>query len=187
MPETRHHAPNAPIILVATKADLSAGRHIKGVSTTGKEGRRLAKTIAAQGFFECSARTQDNLETVFDEAIRTAMKHGRAPSQCLLTTVCVRDRGLPDDCDQLMVQGRLRDDYVAGLPGGLEIIAEYYRDAPLIVAAIERDPHRPEVVDRVFDVVTRCVGLVRAGQEPEAFGHYVEFFEDLRRRYDIAR
>jgi Ras-related C3 botulinum toxin substrate 1 len=53
-PEIDHHAPGVPIILVGTKL----------------EAVMVAKEIKAQKYLECSALTQRNLKSVFDEAIR---------------------------------------------------------------------------------------------------------------------
>lgn len=56
---------------------------------------------------------------------------------CLLTTACVRARGLGDDCIELQTLRTFRDEYVKGLPGGQEAIREYYEIAPAIVRAID--------------------------------------------------
>lgn len=57
---------------------------------------------------------------------------------CFLTTACVDFAGLPDDCETLTLMRKLRDEYVAALPEGESLIAEYYENAPKIVDAIDR-------------------------------------------------
>ena len=76
-PEIEHHAPNVPIILVGTKLDL---REDKGTAdslrskkmepVSYEQALAVAKEIKAQKYLECSALTQRNLKSVFDEAIR---------------------------------------------------------------------------------------------------------------------
>jgi len=79
-PEIQHHAPDVPIILVGTKADLrndqsmiqtlqAKGLHI----VTREEATNRQKEIQAISYLECSALTQEGLKTVFDEAIRGAL------------------------------------------------------------------------------------------------------------------
>jgi len=80
-PEIQHHAPGVPIILVGTKSDLrndSAMQQTlasKGLSMVSNEAALARqKEIGAVAYLECSALTQDGLKTVFDEAIRAAMR-----------------------------------------------------------------------------------------------------------------
>jgi len=79
-PEIQHHAPDVPIILVGTKADLrndssmiqtlqTKGLHI----VTPEEAATRQREIGAVAYLECSALTQEGLKTVFDEAIRAAL------------------------------------------------------------------------------------------------------------------
>lgn len=75
--EIEHHAPNVPIILVGTKLDL---REDKATMDSLKQKRmepvsyeqalQVSKEIRAHKYLECSALTQRNLKSVFDEAIR---------------------------------------------------------------------------------------------------------------------
>eukprot|EP01089_Gocevia_fonbrunei_P013055 TRINITY_DN3241_c2_g1_i1.p1 TRINITY_DN3241_c2_g1~~TRINITY_DN3241_c2_g1_i1.p1 ORF type:complete len:201 (-),score=45.24 TRINITY_DN3241_c2_g1_i1:57-659(-) len=78
--EVKHHCPETPIILVATKADLRTAPEAlerlaerKLAPVTLEQGRALAKEIEATKFIECSAVTQQGVKNIFDEAIRAVI------------------------------------------------------------------------------------------------------------------
>ena len=76
-PEIEHHAPNVPIILVGTKLDLRDDKPtIDGLRqkrmepVSYEQALAVSRDIRAHKYLECSALTQRNLKSVFDEAIR---------------------------------------------------------------------------------------------------------------------
>lgn len=90
-PEIDHHAPNIPIILVGTKLDLREDpatleslRQKRMEPVSYDQALMCAKEIKAHKYLECSALTQRNLKSVFDEAIRYVSNHppssGLSPS-----------------------------------------------------------------------------------------------------------
>jgi Ras-related C3 botulinum toxin substrate 1 len=85
-PEVFHHAPDVPVVLVGTKADLVDDYAVidrlqsRGETPVSEsEAKRLAKEIGAVGYMECSALTQQGLTGVFDMAIRAAIAKATAP------------------------------------------------------------------------------------------------------------
>ncbi|KAK2743400.1 Rho GTPase protein rac1 [Myotisia sp. PD_48] len=93
-PEIEHHAPNVPIILVGTKLDLREDDTVieqlrvkKMEPVTYEEALAVAREIKAQKYLECSALTQRNLKSVFDEAIRAVLNPRPVPKpkrKCLI-------------------------------------------------------------------------------------------------------
>lgn len=78
-PEIKRVSPSSHMILVGCKMDLRNDQvelerlRQKGQRPiTTQEGERVAKTISADSFFECSALTQQGLKDVFDEALLSA-------------------------------------------------------------------------------------------------------------------
>ena len=76
-PEIEHHAPNVPIILVGTKLDLREDRNTidqlrqkRMEPVSYEQALQVSREIRAHKYLECSALTQRNLKSVFDEAIR---------------------------------------------------------------------------------------------------------------------
>lgn len=78
VPEVRKHRPQGLLILVGTKKDLLndpkilAGLKNKGESPISQpEAEKMAKDIGAAKYMPCSAKTNDGVKDVFDEAILT--------------------------------------------------------------------------------------------------------------------
>jgi len=69
-PEIRHYCPNTPVILVATKIDLRSDDR-KMISAS--EGKSMADEVKAAEYLECSARTGEGVQGVFEQAIRTVL------------------------------------------------------------------------------------------------------------------
>jgi len=79
-PEVVHFSPNIPKLLVGTKTDL---RNDSGTVdklrlqnqqvVTYEQGNALASKVRALKYIECSAKTGENLKTVFDEAVKAVL------------------------------------------------------------------------------------------------------------------
>lgn len=83
-PEIQQHCKGTPCILVGTKIDLRNDPEvIKGLvqknlqPLTEVDGHRMCNSIGAVQYLECSALTGEGLKTVFDTAIRIAIKGTR--------------------------------------------------------------------------------------------------------------
>ncbi|KAJ8038797.1 Ras-related C3 botulinum toxin substrate 1 [Holothuria leucospilota] len=78
-PEVRHHCPNLPIVLLANKtnfrndAEAIARLSRKGLAPlTYKQGLKMQKKIGAVAYAECSALTNEGVNTLFEEVIPSA-------------------------------------------------------------------------------------------------------------------
>lgn len=108
----------------------------------------------------------------------------RNSSSCFLTSACVKTRGMADDCYELTVLRHFRDNYMASLPTGKMDILEYYATAPLIVAAINKEPNATDIFNQMYiDLVVPCVELIESGQLFEAYTCYKEYTKMLQVRY----
>lgn len=93
VPELRKHAPNVPILLVGTQSDRRQGG--TGTSTnliSEGEAKKLAKSIKAAGYMECSAKSRDGVKSVFSEAVLVALdpidrakKNMKSGEKCLIS------------------------------------------------------------------------------------------------------
>jgi Ras-related C3 botulinum toxin substrate 1 len=79
-PEISHHCPDARVILVGLKKDLRNDpatltrlQDTKMHPVTAEEATKLQKELGAAKHLECSARTQEGLPSLFNEAIRACI------------------------------------------------------------------------------------------------------------------
>lgn len=72
VPELRKHAPTTPILLVGTQSDRRQSTGGTQLISEG-EARKLAKSIKAAGYIECSAKSRDGVKGVFSEAVLVAL------------------------------------------------------------------------------------------------------------------
>ena len=90
--EIKHHCTGTPIVLVGLKTDLRDDPDIikklklsNSAPVSFREGVRLAKEFKAVTYLECSAKTQNGLKAVFEEAIAIVLqKNYTAPRSGLL-------------------------------------------------------------------------------------------------------
>ena len=90
IPELRHYhqTPSTPIVLVGTKLDLREDvasvdkmEEEQAPPITHAQGLAMAEECKAAKYVECSAKTQEGLKDVFDEAIRAAFMYPRPRSK----------------------------------------------------------------------------------------------------------
>ncbi|RWW77517.1 hypothetical protein BHE74_00014333 [Ensete ventricosum] len=95
IPELRHYAPNVPIVLVGTKLGTLPSSSYQPKTNCGvlfhlKQGEELKKMIGAAVYIECSSKTQQNVKTVFDAAIKVVIyppkpkRKSRKQRSCLI-------------------------------------------------------------------------------------------------------
>ena len=88
-------------------------------------------------------------------------------------------RGLSDDCTELEVLRRFRDEYLLTRSDGEYLVGLYYRTAPAIVAAIHRREDEEEIWETVYGVISLCVAAIQAGQNEKAFNIYCTMVKKL--------
>ena len=76
----RQHCPATPIVLVGTKLDLRNDEKVMenlrscGLSpVTTEQALEIKEKIGAWSYVECSSRTKENLEYLFDEVVQFAV------------------------------------------------------------------------------------------------------------------
>ena len=81
MPEIKEECPKGKVILVGTKSDLAKdAAALQRLSKIGAEpvseerGKQLAKKIGAYCYVECSAKTQEGVQDVFNATAKAMIK-----------------------------------------------------------------------------------------------------------------
>ena len=104
----------------------------------------------------------------------SSSKEGSASDDsCFITTACTSARGLPDDCEELMLLRQFRDTWVKKRPGGEADIRRYYAEAPGIVRRINARADAKLIWDRVYEeMILPCLELIREGDKEGAYVLY---------------
>jgi hypothetical protein len=113
-------------------------------------------------------------------------RRSRTRSDCFIATACAEARGLPDDCYELSLLRLFREEYVAKLPDGEAVLAEYREKAPEVVFAIEAlgEEGAGEVWEYLYERgVSRAVELILGGMWDEAFGVYEAVCREMEQRF----
>ena len=100
--------------------------------------------------------------------------------RCFLTTACTLSKGLSDNCLELNVLRRFRDETLIKKPEGLEAVEEYYKIAPKIVNLVNQRRDYAQIWSLVYQDVKKAVSLVLSGSFDEAFEHYKEMTLSLK-------
>ncbi|KAJ6495257.1 cell division control protein 42 [Mycena sanguinolenta] len=83
-PEAHHHCPGFPCVFVATQIDLRTDQEeLEKMARQGylpfstAQGQRMTRQVGAGRYLECSAKTREGVQTVFDEATAAAVASAR--------------------------------------------------------------------------------------------------------------
>jgi len=86
-----HFCPDVPFILVGTKCDIrNDPGEVDKLRSQGQSpvstdtGMELARKLKAIKYMECSAKTQENLKDVFDEAVRCVLRPPKKKAKCII-------------------------------------------------------------------------------------------------------
>lgn len=102
---------------------------------------------------------------------------------CYLTSACVEYKGLEDDCYELATLRRFRDEYVAKLDNGKELINKYYETAPRIVTLINKSEIKDEIYGKMYDYILLCVGKINAKDYQTALELYISMVDNLSNKF----
>jgi tetratricopeptide (TPR) repeat protein len=131
---------------------------------------------------------KENALADFEQAVRLDpgnekyQKHrDDALKGCFITTAVCGSLGKPDDCRELSAFRAFRDTWLAKQPGGRELIGEYYRIAPRIVAAIDAAPNHHETYRNIWnDYLVECMSFIDKGRFEECRDTYLRMVHDLK-------
>lgn len=115
---------------------------------------------------------------------RYIAKNGGSSDGCFLTSACVTAKGLPDDCYELTILRKFRDEYLAKQECGKCEIAHYYHVAPYIVERIKADQRSAQILESIYEeLVIPCVKYIEQKQLSEAHQLYRNYVMMLEKSY----
>jgi hypothetical protein len=113
----------------------------------------------------------------------TGREYEEEKSGCFLTTACVEYAGLPDNCHELEMMRKLRENYIRNLPDGENFLAEYSLEAPRIVRTIKARNDRDQILETLLTKCRTVVSLIERKLYFEAYSRCKAEFESLKKKY----
>lgn len=112
------------------------------------------------------------------------LKTANDDEECFITTACVTERGMADNCDELSTLRSLRENYMRQSQQGKSLLAEYQTLGPAVVAAISHCENRKEIYDYLFqNMITPAVAMIKNGEYQDAVDWYQGFSVELKKKY----
>lgn len=103
---------------------------------------------------------------------------------CFLTSACVANKGLPDDCYELTRLRWFRDNILAKTDEGRNNIKLYYNIAPKIVDSINKNDYCNEEYENIYsNWILPCVSLIDSGEYQKASEEYSKMVKILSVKY----
>ena len=107
-------------------------------------------------------------------------------SGCYMTDACLVVRGLAhaDSCYELCLIELFRNEYIAKLPGGEDVLSDYDKKGSRIAQAIRVETDAWQVYLELYDgYLTTIVALIVNGRWDEAYEAYRAMCKDMENRY----
>lgn len=168
------------------ETDFWGNNYEKHVDNEGDEiGRTTGETDFWGNNYE---KTESSKKEKKDNTQKNGSRHtdyesSSSGSWCYLSTACTKAMQLDDDCYQLQVLRKFRDEYVLKKQEGDKLIKEYYETAPQIISAINSTGEGTEIFNGLFTNIEYAVKLIENGQYEEAYSFYCHFAQSLRAQY----
>ena len=103
---------------------------------------------------------------------------------CFITTAAVTHMGLSDDCEELTILRKYRDQLVKEDPEFKKIVLEYYKVAPKIVTRICEREDKNQILDNIYqELVVPVTNYLKNGKIKEAKEHYISVYNKLKEIY----
>jgi len=100
---------------------------------------------------------------------------------CFITSAVCKFSGKPDDCIELTLFRKFRDDWLMNQHDGKYFIDEYYDIAPAIVEKIDLSKNPTEIYERINkDYIQPCVQLIAEDKNESCFELYKKMICDVQ-------
>ena len=105
---------------------------------------------------------------------------------CYISTACIRAKHFSDDCFELMILRKYRDQLVQTDEDVRRAVQDYYIKAPDIVSKINDSPNKNMIYDFIYkELVVASISYLVKGDYKNAVNQYRKVFEQLKSTYHI--
>lgn len=102
---------------------------------------------------------------------------------CFITTAVCQSRNLPDDCEELTILRKFRDEYMKPSELNREV-EEYYLIAPKICKSIDSHSDSSKIYDDIYERwIKKSVAAVKNGEFENAHNIYKKMVLSLKEKY----
>ncbi len=99
---------------------------------------------------------------------------------CYITTATCQEFGKPDDCYELTMFRKFRDNWLLEQPDGKQLIKRYYDTAPQIVKLINRQKNHAEIYRMLNnEYLIPCLSFIEKGENEKCKNKYVQMMDFL--------
>ena len=103
---------------------------------------------------------------------------------CFISSACVYSKGLPDDCNELMILRSFRDNYMLTNDRYKGLVKDYYQLAPSIVKGIDKSMDRQKVYDEIYEkMLMPCITMISQEKYDEAVYFYHNYTRKLEKSF----
>ena len=141
--------------------------------------------------YRLTAVISDKWEECFGQRIQAAdyesVQSGFKHKLCFVTTAVCQGLKKPQDCRELTLMKRYRDEYLLHIEEGDTLIREYYDIAPTIVKRIAREASPGEKYLYLWDTyISKCVSFVENNENEKCRNLYEAMIEELKEEYTVT-
>ncbi len=106
---------------------------------------------------------------------------------CYITTAVCESFGREDDCRELLLLRDYRDNYLMKIPGGEQMVQEYYDVAPSIVKHIDRQENSEDIYRSIWEMyISPCISMIHEGEMEKCRELYQKMVCDLKEQYFLS-
>jgi hypothetical protein len=108
----------------------------------------------------------------------------KASGSCFITSSVCFAMGMDDDCEELTIIRRFRDNWLKEQEYGAADIEEYYSCAPKICASINQNENARDIYKEIYEVyILPCVELLKKQKSSSCYDLYKKMVNTLKARF----
>lgn len=152
---------------------ISSLERVKGIQTNSDSHQQF---FPDDGFFDLVPEhmTKTIVWGEFDKP--------KGGGMCVLATACMKYKKLSDNCKELQILRKFRDDVLSKTKDGEKLIREYYRIVNHIVSEIEEN-ERYDLYEKIYKDIEEAVKYIEVKDYNMAIKKYYEIIEPLKEEY----